>query len=68
MEKKSLFLIYIFKILTKMPAEKGKIKIKSGKKRRIPVPQKPPKVIPGKNSYDRKKEKDKAAKKGFTEE
>lgn len=51
-----------------MPAEKGKIKIKSGKKRRIPVPQKPPKVIPGKNSYDRKKEKDKAAKKGFTEE
>ncbi len=51
-----------------MPAEKEKIKIKSGKKRRIPVPRKPPKVISGRNTYDRKKEKDKEAKKGFTED
>lgn len=51
-----------------MPAEKEKITIKTGTKKRVPVPKKPPKVIPAKKSYDRKKEKDKIAKKGYTEE
>jgi len=43
-----------------MPA-KEKIKIKL-KKKRIPVPKKPPKVIPDKNAYVREKEKDKLRK------
>ncbi len=34
-----------------------KIKIEK-KKKRIPVPKKPPKVEKNKNAYDRKKEKD----------
>ena len=43
-----------------MPA-KEKIKIKL-KKKRIPVPKKPPKVIPDKSAYFREKEKDKLRK------
>ena len=39
-----------------------KIGIKK-KKKRIPLPQKPPKVIRSKKSYNRKKEKDKTRKK-----
>jgi len=39
-----------------------KIKIKK-KKKRIPLPQKPPKVEMNKKAYDRKKEKDKLRKK-----
>ena len=38
-----------------------KIKLKKVKKR-IPVPQKPPKVEKDKNAYDRKKERDKLRK------
>jgi hypothetical protein len=40
-----------------------KIKIEK-KKKRIPVPKKPPKVEKDKNAYDRKKEKDKIRKSG----
>lgn len=40
----------------------------SKRKRRIPVPQKPPKVIPGKKIYDRKKVKNNITPKGTTEE
>ena len=39
-----------------------KIEIKK-KKKRVPLPQKPPKVIRSKKSYNRKKEKDKIRKK-----
>jgi len=38
-----------------------KIKIEK-KKKRVPVPQKPPKVEKDKKAYDRKKEKDKMRK------
>lgn len=41
-----------------------KIKIEK-KKKRIPVPHKPPKVEEKKNAYDRKKERDKLRKKGL---
>ncbi|MDP1994793.1 MAG: hypothetical protein Q8K40_06060 [Ignavibacteria bacterium] len=37
-------------------AENIKITIKK-KKKRVPLPQKPPKVIPAKKTYNRKKEK-----------
>jgi len=40
----------------------NKIKIKK-KKKRVPVPKKPPKVEKSKTSYDRKSEKKKAQKK-----
>ena len=50
-----------------MPGEKEKIEIKINTKKRIPVPKKPPKIIAGKKSYSRKKEKDKIAKKGLEE-
>jgi len=43
-----------------MPESK-KIKIKK-KKRRIPLPQKPPKVEKDRKAYDRNKEKDKLRK------
>lgn len=36
------------------------------KKKRVPVPNKPPKVEEKKNAYDRKKERDKLRKKGLT--
>ncbi len=39
-----------------------KIKIKK-KKKRIPLPKKPPKIAPKSNAYDRQKEKDKIRKK-----
>ena len=42
--------------------KKIKIEIKK-KKKRIPLPKKPPKVIGSKKTYDRKKEKDKTRKK-----
>lgn len=42
-------------------AGKEKIKVDK-KKKRIPLPQKPPKVEPSKKAYDRKKEKDKMIK------
>jgi hypothetical protein len=44
------------------PMLKTKIKIKR-KKKRIPLPQKPPKIEDSKKSYDRKSEKKKAIKK-----
>lgn len=43
-----------------------KIQIKK-KKKRIPLPKKPPKVINTKKSYDREKEKDKLRKKAEEE-
>ncbi len=42
-------------------AAKEKIKIKL-KKKRIPLPKKPPKIMPDKNAYIREKEKDKLRK------
>ena len=39
-----------------------KIKIEK-KKKRIPLPKKPPKIAPKSNAYDREKEKDKVRKK-----
>lgn len=42
-----------------MPAKKEKIEVKINKKKRVPVPRKPPKIIAGKKSYNRKKSKDK---------
>lgn len=42
-------------------ADKEKIKVDK-KKKRIPLPQKPPKVERSKKAYDRKKEKDKLRK------
>jgi len=48
-----------------MSTKKKKIKIKvKKKKKRVPLPKKPPKVIEDKKAYNRKKEKDKARKKG----
>jgi hypothetical protein len=44
-----------------MEMEKEKIKIEKSKKR-IPIPQKPPKIEEGKRTYNRKKEKDKVRK------
>ena len=41
--------------------EKQKITVEK-KKKRIPVPKKPPKVARSKKTYDRKKEKDKLRK------
>ncbi len=41
--------------------KKVKIKIKA-KKKRIPLPQKPPKIEAGKKAYNRKREKDKLRK------
>jgi len=41
--------------------DKEKIKVDK-KKKRIPLPQKPPKVERSKKAYDRKKEKDKLRK------
>lgn len=47
-------------MLKKMPGiEKIKIKLK---KKRIPLPKKPPKIQPAKNAYFRDKEKDKLRK------
>lgn len=47
-----------------MGAVKKKITIEIKKrKKRIPLPAKPPKVIKSKKAYDRKKEKDKRRKK-----
>jgi hypothetical protein len=41
----------------------GKIKVKLiKKKKRVPVPQKPPKVESAKKAYDRSREKDKVRK------
>jgi hypothetical protein len=46
-----------------MSSVKKKIKIEiKKKKKRVPLPQKPPKTISSKKSYDRKKEKDKVRK------
>ncbi len=45
------------KSLNKSMVKKEKIKV-TKKKKRIPVPQKPPKVEKNKKAYDRKKEKD----------
>jgi len=42
-------------------ADKDKIKIEK-KKKRIPLPQKPPKIERSEKAYDRKKEKDKLRK------
>ena len=42
--------------------KKTKIEVKK-KKRRIPLPKKPPKIISAKKSYNRNKEKDKIRKK-----
>lgn len=42
--------------------ETERLKIKK-KKKRIPVPQKPPKIIEGRKVYNRKKEKDLVRKK-----
>ncbi|HKI79142.1 MAG TPA: hypothetical protein VKA26_11430 [Ignavibacteriaceae bacterium] len=48
-----------------MSTKKKKIKITvKKKKKRVPLPKKPPKVIEDKKAYNRKKEKDKARKKG----
>lgn len=44
-----------------MVAKKEKIVVEK-KKRRIPIPQKPPKVEDGKKAYKRKKEKEKSRK------
>ena len=47
---------------------KKKIKVKIiKKKKRIPIPQKPPKVISSKKTYNRKKEKEKSRKEGSKE-
>jgi hypothetical protein len=45
-----------------MMAKKEKIKVEK-KKKRIPIPQKPPKVEKSKKVYDRKVEKEKLRKK-----
>jgi hypothetical protein len=45
-----------------MMAKKEKIKVEK-KKKRIPIPQKPPKVEKSKKVYDRKTEKEKLRKK-----
>jgi len=42
-------------------ADKNKIKVEK-KKKRIPLPQKPPKIEQSKKAYNRKKEKDKRRK------
>ena len=42
-------------------ADKDKIEVDK-KKKRIPLPQKPPKIERSKKAYDRKKEKDKIRK------
>ena len=47
---------YLRYFLDAAMAENIKIKIKK-KKKRVPLPQKPPKVIASKKTYDRKKEK-----------
>jgi hypothetical protein len=44
-----------------MMAQKEKIKI-GKKKKRIPLPQKPPKIEKSKKAYDRKKEKNESRK------
>lgn len=44
-----------------MAKKRIKIVVKK-KKKRVPVPQKPPKVEPGKKSYDREDEKNKLRK------
>jgi hypothetical protein len=46
-------------------AEKIKIEIKK-KKKRVPLPQKPPKVISTKKTYNRKKEKQSAQEESVT--
>lgn len=38
------------------------IEVEKTKKKRVPVPKKPPKIIDGKKVYNRKKEKDKTRK------
>jgi len=48
-------------------AKKKKIKVEK-KKKRIPIPQKPPKVEKSKNIYNRKAEKEKLRKKRNKEE
>ena len=48
--------IYLRNLLICVMAEKIKITIKK-KKKRVPLPQKPPKVISTKKTYNRKKEK-----------
>ena len=45
-----------------MMAKKEKIKVEK-KKKRIPIPQKPPKIEKSKKVYDRKTEKEKLRKK-----
>ena len=50
-----------------MMAKKEKIKVEK-KKKRIPIPQKPPKVEKSKMIYDRKTEKEKLRKKRNKEE
>ena len=59
-----MFLAANKRIETEMvsPMVKNKIKIKK-KKKRIPVPQKPPKIEKDKKAYDRKSEKKKVIKK-----
>jgi hypothetical protein len=59
-----MFLAANTQIETEMvsPMLKNKIKIKK-KKKRIPVPKKPPKIEKDKRAYDRKSEKKKVIKK-----
>ena len=59
-----MFLAANTRIETEMvsPMVKNKITIKK-KKKRIPVPQKPPKIEKDKKAYDRKSEKKKVIKK-----
>ena len=59
-----MFLAANTRIETEMvsPMVKNKIKIKK-KKKRIPVPQKPPKIEKDKKAYNRKSEKKKVIKK-----
>jgi len=59
--------IYLRNILARIMAKKEKIKVEK-KKKRIPLPQKPPKIEKSIKVYDRKKEKEKLRKKRNKEE